>query len=105
MSVTSEASSGLFPEIGKREKRATPDHLRRLFLCTASSTRAIGRTDDHGAVALKTDCPMPPARQQAAAFRSYCCPEKQNILSHLAKHGGRSIAIVLDIVGAKQRRF
>jgi hypothetical protein len=32
------------------------------------------------------------------------CPGKQNILSHLAKHKGRSIAIVFAIVGAKQRR-
>ena len=33
------------------------------------------------------------------------CPEKQNILSHLAKHKGRSIAIVCAIVGVKQTVF
>jgi hypothetical protein len=32
------------------------------------------------------------------------CPEKQKHLSHLAKHKGRSIAIVLDIIGVKQHR-
>jgi len=32
---------------------------------------------------------------------SHCCPEKSNILSHLAKHKGLGIAIVLAIVGVK----
>jgi hypothetical protein len=31
-------------------------------------------------------------------------PKCKNTLSHLAKHKGRSIAIVLAIVGVKQRR-
>ena len=33
------------------------------------------------------------------------CPETQNILSHLAKHKGRNIAIVFPIVGVKQTVF
>jgi hypothetical protein len=35
---------------------------------------------------------------------SIACPGKLNSLSHLAKQKGRSSAIVLDIVGVKQRR-
>src|SRR6516225_9467853 len=37
------------------------------------------------------------------AFPKPCCPEKERYLSHLAKHKGRSIAIVLTIVGAEKR--
>src|SRR5215469_17721997 len=45
-----------------------------------------------------------PERMRRGRRPSHCCPEKLNIQSHLAKHEGRSIAIVLAIVGAKQRR-
>jgi Outer membrane protein beta-barrel domain len=45
----------------------------------------------------RTSLTPPPEHKRCA------CPEKQKYLSHLVKHNDRSIAIVLAIVGVKQR--